>query len=161
MSLRSYILAFLLSALPFFGNADPIEGKWQVYRSGGCFEIVARAGVDNHFDVKWIEGDNFVIKEGEIIAEIIATPTLGLYDCRSTTDLRGKGRKSNRQYYFIIKLNPADANTITFEAYDKNMKFSLTRWLSRFFHIPLEKGDKTDRLDGAFRIDAPPSFIVI
>lgn len=136
--------------------ADPLEGDWKINGDGATLRFVASSGEGGRLDVLWLDGPALDIAPLTVIGSAVPGAAAGTYDCCLDT---GLGRQ-RRRATFALRLN-GDGG-LAFEAYRRRARISLWRLVPYLFRVSvIKQTDRPSGLDGARRVGAPPSFIVI
>ena len=154
------LLPALLAGLSAFA-ANPLEGQWQVNDDGPVLSIEPAAGISGRMSILWIDGPDMSVERGTEVGTVSPSVTPGLYDCTAWKDPRGeKGRKKGK-VHFTIRLDEATADSFVFEGYERKKVFRLNAllpyWTRRTFVKNIDT--RPDRLDGARRVGAMPSYV--
>lgn len=139
--------------------ASPIEGEWQVTNRGARLCFRASAGAPGSYDIVWMDGPDFSITPGTVIGYANETPETGVFDCRVSTDPRGKGDKK-RYARFVIRLDADTGDTFKFAPYEQGVKISLYSLLPYWWRRPVKTvNNRPSGLDGARRVGAPNPYV--
>lgn len=160
-SLRRVAATLLATVLlwPACLAADPLEGDWQVNGGGACLRFATPDIDGDPLRVIWLDGDDWRIPPGTVIGHAVPGATPGVYDC--SLSVNPAGRRRHTTATFVLRMTD-DGDGLSFEAYRRNRRISLWRWIPYLFRVTVISGsNRPAGLDGARRICAEPQFIVL
>lgn len=140
--------------------SDPLAGRWAVGDGGAVLDIVEMPGVGGNLEIRWVDGPDFSILPGTPIGVACSTSEAGKYDCRVTTDPR-RARSPARKVDFVLELDGNTGDSFSMSHYRRGRRVTLWRWLPYLFRMSISNSEVPAGLDGARRVDAPPSYVVL
>ena len=139
-------------------------GIWETTSSGTVFEISRTPGTRDDYTVTVVEAADYRLPPSTTIGKLTATAIPFCYDAEFSTDpLAGHTRKIARQKNcrFIIEFDK-QLRSCTFKAYKKGKRISFHRMLPYLFRITVVDSDtRPQGIDGAIRIDSPPTPVIL
>ncbi len=155
--------AALLLGCAVAAAADPLTGRWQINGDGAVVDIVESGTPGGTLSMLWVDGpEDISLDAGTVIGTITPAPNVGTYDCHALVNPSAH-RKGRRRYHdFTVTLSKDDINSLTFTEYRRTSTVSLWRWIPYLFRVTvINSSNRPGGLDGARRVDAPPTYIVL